>query len=115
MSDPLANALTDVSHVPGVRGALVVEAEAGVPVVSEVQAGRSTEAIAALSAALFRRAERASAAGGYGALETLHLESEDGHVLVAGAGELLLVVLAEPDAQLGLVRVEAQRAAESLR
>ena len=33
---------------------------------------------------------------------------------MAGAGELILVVLVDDDGQLGMVRLETQRAAESL-
>jgi predicted regulator of Ras-like GTPase activity (Roadblock/LC7/MglB family) len=44
----------------------------------------------------------------------LQLEAEDGHVIVAGAGDVLVIAVAARDAHLGLVRVEAQRAAESL-
>ena len=55
-----------------------------------------------------------AATGGFGPLQSLHLEADAGHVLVAGAGELIVVVLAAKDAQLGLVRLETLRAAESL-
>jgi predicted regulator of Ras-like GTPase activity (Roadblock/LC7/MglB family) len=35
--------------------------------------------------------------------------------VTVGAGEVVLVVIAEHDAQIGLVRYEAHRAAETLR
>jgi predicted regulator of Ras-like GTPase activity (Roadblock/LC7/MglB family) len=114
MTDALAAALSRVSHVPGVRGALVVDAEAGVPVVAEVAADTSGEAVAALAAALYRRTMQAAGAGGFGALQSLHLEAEGGHVFVAGSGDLIVVVLADSDAQLGMVRLETARAAEAL-
>ena len=40
--------------------------------------------------------------------------AEQGYVLAVSAGELALVVFAEANAQLGLVRLEANRAAENL-
>jgi predicted regulator of Ras-like GTPase activity (Roadblock/LC7/MglB family) len=115
VSDVLTEAVQRVSHVPGVRGALVVEAEAGLSVVAEVAAETDGDAVAALSAALFRRTAEAAAIGGFGMLESLHLEADGGHVLVAGGPDLVIVVIAEDDAQLGRIRVETLRAAEALR
>ena len=114
MSDELTSVLRRVSHVPGVRGAMVVEADAGVPVVAEVAADAAGDVVAAFASALYRRTAQAAAAGGFGALQSLHLEADDGHVLVAGAGELIVVVLAAKDAQLGMVRLETMRAAQAL-
>ena len=114
MNDELQAALARVSRVPGVRGALIVEAEAGVPVVAEVAENTSGDAVAAFAAALYRRTASAAATGGFGRLQNLHLEAEDGHVLVAGTGELIVVVLTDGEAQLGLVLLEATRAAEAL-
>jgi predicted regulator of Ras-like GTPase activity (Roadblock/LC7/MglB family) len=115
VSDDLALVLERVSRVPGVLGALVVDAEAGVPVVADVRADTEGDAVAALASSLYRRTARAAEAGDFGPLQTLHLEAGQGHVLVAGAGDLLVVVLTEPDAQLALVRLETVRAAEGLR
>jgi predicted regulator of Ras-like GTPase activity (Roadblock/LC7/MglB family) len=98
-----------------VRGALLVDTQAGVPVVSELSEGVNGTAVAALAASLFRRTVEASRNSHFGTLGTLQLEADGGHVLVVDAGELILVVVATRDAQLGLVRLEAHRAAESLR
>ena len=46
-----------------------------------------------------------------GDLRVAQLQAAGGHVVMAGAGPLLMVVLADSDAQLGLVRVQAKRAA----
>jgi predicted regulator of Ras-like GTPase activity (Roadblock/LC7/MglB family) len=109
-----ATVLDRVSRVPGVRGVLVVDAQAGVPVVAEVEDGVADSAVAALATALFRRAARAAEGSEFGHLDALQLEAEGGHVVVAGAGELLLVAVAAGDAQLGLLRLEVQRAVEDL-
>jgi predicted regulator of Ras-like GTPase activity (Roadblock/LC7/MglB family) len=97
-----------------VRGALIVDMGAGVPVTAEVETGISPDALAALAAALYERTARASDAAGFGALSTFHLEAEGGHVVMAGAGDLVLIALVDDDAQLGRVRLETQRAAETL-
>ena len=114
MTDPLANALHRVSRVPGVTGALIVDAEAGVPVMADLREGVTGGAVAALAAALYQRTSSATDAAGLGRLETFHLEAAEGHVVAAGAGELVVVAIVGDDAQLGLVRIETQRAAQML-
>jgi predicted regulator of Ras-like GTPase activity (Roadblock/LC7/MglB family) len=114
MSERFAAALQRLSRVVGVQGALVVETEAGVPVATELAMDVDGGAVAALAASLYRRASQAAATGGFENLDALQLEAGDGHVIVAGAGDVLVIAVAARDAHLGLVRVEAQRAAESL-
>ena len=115
MSDVYSEALERLSRVPGVRGALIVETEAGVPVVSELVEGVEGSALAALASSLFRRSNDAAQTASFGELRTMQLEAGNGHVVVANGGELLIVVVAEKTAQLGMVRLEAHRAAEALR
>lgn len=114
MNQLFTAAVERVSHVAGVRGVLVVDAEAGVPVVSELREGVNETAVSALAASLFQRMSAASRAADFGELFTLQLEAEDGHVVAVGAGDVVLIVVAEHDAQIGLVRYEAHRAAETL-
>lgn len=114
MTDPMREALVRLSRVQGVRGALVVDLEAGVPVLDELASGVDGKAVAALGSALFRRSGQAVSAAGYGPLAVAQLEAEAGHVLAVGTDILLVVVLAERGAQLGLIRVEAQRAVEAM-
>lgn len=114
MSDSLGAALDRLTRVTGVRGAMIVDAEAGVPVASQLATGVQETALAAMSGALFKRAAVASGSSGYGTLRVLQLEAMRGHMVVAGAGPLLVVVLTEADARLGPVRVQAARAAGEL-
>lgn len=114
MSDRYGSAIERLSRVDGVVGALVAEAAAGVPIAAELADGVDGNAVAALAASMYRRAERAAATGGFDTLRTLQLEAAGGHVVVASAGDALVIAVAASDAQLGLVRVETQRAAESL-
>jgi predicted regulator of Ras-like GTPase activity (Roadblock/LC7/MglB family) len=115
VSDLFRDILERASHVSGVRGAMIVESEAGVPVMAELTEGVDGGAAAALASSLFRRTKRAAQTAEFGELRTLQLEAEAGHVIVAEAGELLIVIVAEKNAQLGMVRLEAHRAAEALR
>jgi predicted regulator of Ras-like GTPase activity (Roadblock/LC7/MglB family) len=114
MSDAFTTALERISRIPGVLGALVIEADAAVPVVAELSEGVNGTAVAALAASLFRRSSLASEAAQFGRLVQVQLEAEYGHVVIVGAGDLILAVVAEHDAQLGLLRLEAASAARSL-
>jgi predicted regulator of Ras-like GTPase activity (Roadblock/LC7/MglB family) len=114
MSDVFTAAVERLSRIAGVRGALIVEADTAVAVVSELTEDVNGTAVAALAASLFRRTAQASESAQFGRLETLQLEAEGGHVIAVDAGELVLIVIAAHDAQLGLVRLEAHRAAGSL-
>lgn len=115
MTDLFTQTLDRLSRVSGVRGALIVETEAGLPIMAELSEGVEGSAVAALAASLYRRADRASQTAELGGLATLQLEGDAGHVIVADAGEVLVVVVAERTAQIGMVRLEAHRAAEALR
>lgn len=106
-----ARALDRLGRIAGVRGAALVDSHAGVPIHGE---GRADDVLAALASSLYRRAARATDSSRFGALTTLQLECEHGHLVIAGGAETLVVALVEPDAQLGLVRLEARRAAEAL-
>ena len=114
MIDVYNAAVQRLSRVSGVRGALIVDPDAGVPVVAELAEGVSGTAVAALAASLFRRTTQASENADFGRLSTLQVDADEGHVIAVYAGELIIVVVAAKDAQLGLVRLEAHRAAGSL-
>jgi predicted regulator of Ras-like GTPase activity (Roadblock/LC7/MglB family) len=106
--------LERLSRVAGVRGAMLVDAQAGVPIVSEMAEGIQGAAVAAMAASLVKRAGRASQSAKFGGLKTLQLEAADGNVLVASHGDIVAVAVTRADAQLGLVRVEMKNAVEAL-
>ena len=114
-NDLFTSVLARLSRVPGVRGAMIVDTAAGVPVVAEVAEGVEPAPVAALAASLFKRTTRAAESVAFGHLDTLQLEADAGHVVVADAGETAVVAVAERGAQLGLVRLEVHRAAEALK
>lgn len=114
MSGRLLKALEALTRVDGVRGAMIVDAEAGVPVRSRLAPGVRETALAAMAGILFSRTDEAAGAAGFGRLAVLQMQAEGGHLVVTGAGPLLVVVLTEPDARMGLVRVQATRAAREL-
>ena len=110
-------ALDLITRVRGVRGAMLVSAEDGIVVAEQLMEGIKGPAVSALAASLATRLRRAMEAAGVGASLFWHLQAEQGALLVgptegAGAGGTLVVAVAEPDVNVGLVRLELLRAAE---
>lgn len=109
-------ALDLITRVRGVRGAMLVSAEDGLVVAEQLMEGIKGGAVAALAASLAGRLRRAMEAAGTGASVFWHLQAEQGALLVVPGGDasgLLVVAVAEPDVNIGLVRLELLRAAES--
>ncbi len=114
MSSPYGGMLAGLIRHRGVKGCLVVGERDGLIVDSTVQFGVNAQTFAALTASLFRKARRAAQAAGFGDATFVQLEAERGRVCAVGRGDLVLVVVAEPRVNLGLVRVDMLKAAERL-
>ena len=110
-------ALDMITRVRGVRGAMLVSPDDGLVVAEQLMEGIKGPAVAALAASLAGRLRRAMEAAGVGASVFWHLQAERGALLVvpaASEGGILIVAVAEPDVNIGLVRLELLRAAEAL-
>jgi len=111
------HALDMVTRVRGVRGAMLVSGDDGLVVAEQLMEGIKGTAVAALAASLAGRLRRAMEAAGIGVSVFWHLQAEQGALLVVpgiGEGGLLVVAVAEPDVNIGLVRLELLRAAEAV-
>src|SRR5207247_2601881 len=105
-------ALDLVTRVRGVRGAMLVSADDGIVVAEQLMEGIKGAAVAALAGSVASRLGRALEAAGLGAGVFWHLQAEQGALLVVGAPSgILVVAVAEPDVNVGLVRLELLRAA----
>jgi len=112
-----APALDMITRVRGVRGAMLVSAEDGLVVAEQLMEGIKGGAVAALAASLAGRLRRAMDAAGTGVSVFWHLQADQGAILVVpstAAGGILVVAVAEPDVNIGLVRLELLRAAETV-
>jgi len=115
-------ALDLITRVRGVRGAMLVSADDGLIVAEQLMEGIKGGAVAALAASLAGRLRRAMEAAGTGASVFWHLQAEQGALLVVpgrggggnAQGGILVVAVAEPDVNIGLVRLELLRAAEAV-
>jgi len=105
-----------LSRVPGVTVAMIVGAADGLIVEASQVPGSLTDVdtrkhTAALGAYLYSKVTRASNAARLGVPAFMRLEAELGHICVVGAGELVLVAIVTPDANLGRVRLDMMNAA----
>ncbi|MDP3909680.1 MAG: roadblock/LC7 domain-containing protein [Gemmatimonadales bacterium] len=113
----MSAALDLITRVRGVRGAMLVSADDGLVVEEQLMEGIKGPAVAALASSLAGRLRRAMQAGGLGAGVFWHLQAEQGALLVVpapGEGGIIVVAVAEPDVNIGLVRLELLRAAEAV-
>jgi predicted regulator of Ras-like GTPase activity (Roadblock/LC7/MglB family) len=114
MNTDFTAVLESLTRQRGVRASLVVSANDGIMVDSNLQIGQDGSRVAALAASLYRKARRSAQAAGLGMTGFMHLDAESGRLCIIGGDEIVLVVVAEPDANVGLIRVEMLRAAEAL-
>ena len=108
---PVLDALT---RQRGVRASLVVDAEEGITIDANLQIGQEGNRVAALAALLYRKARKTALAAGLGATGFMQLEAEDGRLCIIGGRDVVLVVVAERDANVGLIRVEMLRSTSVL-
>ena len=114
MSTPYSAALEQLARRRGVLGCMVVDAHDDIVVDASVRDGVQAGTVAAIGASLYRRARHAALAAGLGEVGLLRLEGERGHVFAVGHGELVIVAVAGPGVNIGLVRAEMLKAVEVL-
>jgi uncharacterized protein len=112
---PFHAALETITHVRGVRGAMLVAGDDGLVVAEALMEGVRGNAVAALAASLASRLRRTADTAGSGRPQFLHLQASAGSLLVAPAPNgMLLVVVADADINVGLARLEMLKAAEAV-
>ncbi len=114
MTSPFAPVLDALTRQRGVRAGLVVSATDGIAIDSNLQFGQEGGTFAALAASLYRKARLSAQAAGFGGTGFMQLEAERGRLCLLGGDEIILVVVADADANVGLIRVEMLRQAEWL-
>lgn len=110
MRSPFSDMLDALTRQRGVMASLVVGESDGMIVDSNLQVGQQGDRVAALAASMFRKTRLAAGAAGLGAATFLQLEAERGRVCACGRNDLVLVVVAEAAANVGLIRVEMLKA-----
>lgn len=114
MSSAFTPMLDSLTRQRGVRAALVASEQDGIVVDSSLQIGQSGDRVAALAASLYRKARLSARAAHLGAASFMQLEAPNGRLCAVGAGPLVLIVVAQSAANIGLIRVEMVRAAAEI-
>lgn len=115
MTGAYGRALDLVTRVRGVRGAMLVAGGDGLVIAEQLMEGIKGPAVAALAASLATRLRRAMEGAGVGGSVFWHLQCDRGALLVVpAASSVLVVAVADPDVNVGLVRLELLRAAETV-
>jgi predicted regulator of Ras-like GTPase activity (Roadblock/LC7/MglB family) len=114
MKTQFTDVLDAMTKQRGVRASLIVGATDGMTVDANTQIGSEVTRVAALAASLYHKARKSAAAAGLGATGFMQLEAEAGRICIIGGDELVLVVVAEREANVGLIRVEMLRATKVL-
>ena len=114
MSTTFQPVLEALTRQRGVSAGLVVSERDGIVVDARLRIGERGDRVAALAASLYRKARLSAEAAGLGAVGFLQMEAERGRVCAVGHGDLVLVVVAARDANVGLIRVEMLRALDRL-
>ena len=115
----LEDLVAGLSHVPDVLVAMVVGAADGLIVETSgikggaIGGGDSRKHTAALAAYLYSKVTRASNTARLGTPAFMRLEAEQGHICIVGAGDIVLVTIVTPAANLGRVRLEMMQASRS--
>ncbi len=115
MTSPFTSMLESLTRQRGVRASLIVSESDGLVVDSNLRFGQDGDRVAALAASMYRKARLSAAAARLGAVAFLQLDAERGRICaVGGYGELVIVVVADPAANVGLIRMEMLKAAGAL-
>ena len=100
---------------PGLLGAGVISAD-GFTIASELPESVEERRVAVMTAAMLALGEQTTSEFEHGKLGRVFIEGESGTTIIMSAGsDAVLCVVARKDARLGLVFLQMERAADSVR
>lgn len=88
----IQDAITELRHAPGVRGAAVVTSD-GLVAASSLATGLDSDALAGLASYLMMTTNRSLSEGSYGACEKLLLNATHGKAVFVALDDSYLIVL----------------------
>ncbi len=113
--EELMKVLRELERRAEVPGCGVVRRD-GLMIVSDLPSGVDARRVAAMTAAIVGTAERSTLELEQGEFRQTIVEGKNGKMIAIGAGpDAILFALARPDANLGLILLEMERAVEKIR
>jgi predicted regulator of Ras-like GTPase activity (Roadblock/LC7/MglB family) len=109
----LREGLADLAEIEGVRAVFVAGTD-GLVIASHGTVPGSADLPAALFAAIFATVDRAISHLGVGAARHASIDTTTHALYISGLGDMLLVVIADRQANSGIVRWEMRRVARLL-
>ena len=114
-SEMLEKILDDLKLPGGIEASLVASRD-GLLIFSNIDLKKHAQTFSAMSATMLGAAETATLELRKGIPERIIVESDEGKIIVTGAGPKgLLVVLTEPNASLGIILIELAKASEKIK
>ncbi|MEW5791996.1 MAG: roadblock/LC7 domain-containing protein [Pseudomonadota bacterium] len=111
----LKSVLGDLNGASADVEASAVISTDGLTIASMLSAGMDEDRVGAMSAAMLSLGDRTAAELSRGELEQVMVKGENGYILLIHAGkDAVLTVIARKEAKLGLVFLDAKRAANSI-
>jgi len=106
--------LSELNKTPGVTGSMVVGND-GIVIASDLEAGSEGETVGALAASINSNIHKSLDRLDSGPPSQVTIEANDAKLFVSDAGIGLLVVTAEKDVNIGLIRLEIKHALGKLK
>ncbi len=102
------------SSTPDIEASAIVSVD-GLILASDLPSTVEEDRVSAMSAAMLSLGERISTELGRGELDQVYIRGDEGYVFLMAAGtEAVLTILARREAKLGLVLLDARRAAADI-
>jgi hypothetical protein len=115
LREMLEKILKDLKSVGDIEASAVVSRD-GLLIAADMSPSANAEAFAAMTATMLGAAETATSEMGKGIPDRVIVEGGEGKIITSGAGsKALLVVMASPKANLGLVLLEMGKASEKIK
>ena len=106
--------LSELNKTPGVTGSMVVGND-GIVIASDLEAGSEGETVGALAASINSNIQKSLDRLDSSPPSQVTIEASDAKLFVSDAGIGLLVVTAEKDVNIGLIRLEIKHALGKLK
>lgn len=103
-----------VTNTPDVEGSATVSVD-GLVLASSLPSGTDEDRVSAMAAALLSLGQRTSQELQRGTMDQIYVKGDHGYIILMQAGnEAVLEVIAGPAAKLGMVLLDAKRAAQEI-
>jgi predicted regulator of Ras-like GTPase activity (Roadblock/LC7/MglB family) len=105
--------LIELNKTSGIRGSMVVGSD-GIIIAADLNTEYEDDTVGALAASIVAGIKKAISRLESGMLRHVMIEAEEGKVFLAESQKGILVVMAEKDVNIGLIRLEMNSAVEKL-